>query len=215
MAIIPCLLRRRPLYQVSCSIARRAVFIEMSGVNPPSPSFATTRWHGTTRGVGFLRSAMPTARGDVPHSRAIFPYVAVCPYGIMQTARYTAAYGASSPVAADRRGICSRRVPEQYLRMAGGTRPSSPVFENVTRWTQSSDQSTCTHQRPNRQAPLISATVLPPRQTRRVCREPSLPASKGEGRHVLLSPETGFRQSSAHRGLPVSSAPAPAPAGHD
>lgn len=63
--------------------------------------------------------------------------------------------------------LCCNRFQSERLTQSpgtvcpegGGTGPSSPLFEKDTRWTDVSDQSTCTHQRLNRQAPEISAMI--------------------------------------------------------
>lgn len=59
-------------------------------LNPPSvPPVATTRWHGTSGANGFLRSALPTARGDVPRCADSRPYVVTRPRGIWHRAVHT------------------------------------------------------------------------------------------------------------------------------
>src|SRR5690349_2061394 len=59
-------------------------------LNPPSaPPVATTRWHGTCGANGFLRSALPTARGDEPRCAASSPYVVTWPRGTWQSAVHT------------------------------------------------------------------------------------------------------------------------------
>jgi len=68
-------------------MASSASLIAGSGENPPMPVFATTRWQGTTMGVGFRDIARPTTRGAVPTEMAISLYVAVLPQGISRTAR--------------------------------------------------------------------------------------------------------------------------------
>src|ERR1700679_1394066 len=48
-----------------------------------------TRWHGTITQIGLVALARPTARGELPISRAMSPYERVSPYGILRSAAQT------------------------------------------------------------------------------------------------------------------------------
>ena len=56
---------------------------EVCPIKPPRPDVDTTRWQGINIGTGFLRQALPTARGELPSCFAMSPYVLVFP-GFME-----------------------------------------------------------------------------------------------------------------------------------
>ena len=68
------------------------------------PFAPTTRWHGIITLVGFLPTAVPTARGDDPSSAASSSYVRVSPYGMARSASYTRRWNAVP------RGVSERDV---------------------------------------------------------------------------------------------------------
>src|SRR5262249_26776672 len=78
-------------FRWALSIANRRSFVATPpfAEKPPGlPPAASTRWHGTRIGSGFLPSAWPTARAErgAPIRAAISPYESVVPDGILRAA---------------------------------------------------------------------------------------------------------------------------------